>query len=602
MKKKHRWINTLTLRQKLLVIFGCFGILPLAAVSLIYYHISTNILLSNAVDNLTAEVKKSNELISLRLERIEDSSLYLTVDENLHELMNVSEQPSKIDTLHGGVSIKKILDKYFMGTDGIFSYHLYTDYYLMAGNNVDRTVTSAQPSMYVPYDTFAESDIYAAATKANGKLVWIPTYSYVEMYKQTAYASIDYNYPYLFSAVKQINCIDHSKGRVAPILIVSFLPSYLDQIVLNDFLQGKGAQFYIVSEENRIISNSEGGAYGKMLNDQFIKNLKDESGQVTLHIDGCEYLMVYDTIKQTSWKQIVLLPTQAYMGSMSALPRITFISSLLLIILLILIVGIITKNMSGNMRALKNAMSELGNGNLAASIPMPDDREFGLLANGFNQMGEKIHTLISENYEIKLRQKEAQLAALNLQMNPHFLYNTLSTINWIAIDNDQQEISLALTHLSDMLHRSYGIKDDMVTVSQDLRWLEDYLYIMKLRFENRITFEYDIESELMDTVIPRNMFQPLVENAIIHGLQDVEVNGRVKIEAHLKEDHTRVFSVIDNGVGFNENDLSVILSKGSSGIGLSNLNYRLQAIYHDAYQIKVTTNQNSGTVISILLP
>ena len=192
--------------------------------------------------------------------------------------------------------------------------------------------------------------------------------------------------------------------------------------------------------------------------------------------------------------------------------------------------------------------------------------------------------------------------ALNLQMNPHFLYNTLSTINWIAIENGQDEISRALTHLSQMLQRNYKNKNDVFTVEEDLKWLDDYLYIMELRFDNKFSVRIDMDEALLQTHIPRSMFQPLIENSIIHGFEDMESGGIIWIKGSLQQDGCRVFTIMDNGNGFSEDMVSAILEKASSQIGLSNLNHRLKVLYHDTFSLNIKTGNSKGTEITLVLP
>lgn len=602
MKLPQKWANRTPLRQKLLVIFLCFGTLPIVFVSVIYYIISSNLMLSNAVSDLMNEVKKNNDLISLRFERIEDASLYLTVDENLCGLMNVEAPPSSLDMLHGNLAIKRIMDRYFLGINGVFSYHMYTDYYLMAGNNVDRVVSSAQPAMYVPHDYFMGSALYEAASNAHGKLIWYPTYQFEEMYGISSYKNIDYHYKYLFSAVKQINCIDQPQGRIAPVLIVSFLPDFIDQIIMNETFIENGAQYYVVSANNEIIASSQEGLFSTVLEDEISNLTNEKRGAYRTRIYKDDCIIAYDTIECTDWKQIIVVPSHSYLGSMVSLPKVTLVVSLLLVVLLTMLLGMITHSISMNMNIVKEGMIELGNGNFTKLLPVPEDIEFGLLAKGFNQMSQKIRNLIIENYEISLRQKEAQLTALNLQLNPHFLYNTLSTINWIAIENGQDEISQALTHLAQMLQRSYKNKKDVFTVEEDLKWLEDYLYIMKLRFDNKFSVNISIDDALLPTHIPRSMFQPLIENSIIHGFDELESDGMISISGKLQEDHSRIFTITDNGAGFSEERISAILSKDSSQIGLSNLNHRLKVLYQDKFSFQIQTANGKGTQITLQLP
>ena len=213
-----------------------------------------------------------------------------------------------------------------------------------------------------------------------------------------------------------------------------------------------------------------------------------------------------------------------------------------------------------------------------------------------------MQTLITENYETKLRESETQIMALNMQMNPHFLYNTLNTINWMAIDNGQEDISYALIHLSQMLQHSFRNKKTLCSVREELTWLNDYLYIMNLRFKDRFIVRTEISDELMDTLIPRLMFQPLIENSIVHGFADIDAGGIITITGSRLSDGKRSFTISDNGSGMTDTEIENIFANPSSQIGLVNLKHRLWLIYHEEGSITIASKINSGTSITICIP
>ena len=162
----------LSVRSKLVGLYLLFGILPVMLLAGAFYQLSLNILLEKATENLQAITAKNNELVESQLKRIDEAALMLTVDQELHSLMNPALPPGNLEILHGSREIKRILDRYFRGISGIFACHMYTDCYMMAGNIADPAIPNSVPSMYVPYEEFAQSDLYRAAREAGGNLVW----------------------------------------------------------------------------------------------------------------------------------------------------------------------------------------------------------------------------------------------------------------------------------------------------------------------------------------------------------------------------------------------------------------------------------------------
>ena len=190
--------------------------------------------------------------------------------------------------------------------------------------------------------------------------------------------------------------------------------------------------------------------------------------------------------------------------------------------------------------------------------------------------------------------------ALNMQMNPHFLYNTLNTVNMMAIESGKQDISDALVRLSQMLQRTLQIKGDRWTVKEELSNLDHYLYIMNLRYDNAFCVEIDVQEELLETKVPLFMLQPLVENSVIHGFAGMEEGGVIKITGKAGKNGKRNFLIWDNGKGIDKEENRS--KKKEEHHGLNNLKNRLFLIYGEDYFMKIGSNFPHGTVIYIVLP
>lgn len=591
---KRKLLN-IPLRNRIFSISILCGILPLILFSCISYMLSRKTILNNAMVNLFNDVKKNNEIIEIQLKRVEESALIFTVNSSLPEYLSYEEGMKQSEKLHRNLGIKRIMDQYFLGIPGVFSYHLYTKNYMMVGNYQDAVISNYKPPMYVPYEEFTDSEPYRYAVEARGQLVWIPTYCYDEMYGLTEYKKIQYDYPYLFSAVKQINCLlDESENN--PILIVSYTPDFFENIFALSSPAATGeVMHYIVDQEEKIVYSKDKNMLTKKFSDLYDGVQIGKSGYSQCRIDGTEYILAYDTQSLTGWKQIVVTPSDTYTNVMRKVPQtllfITLISSFALIVFL----NFISKNITGPLRNVLKGMERLGEGEFMLRLPETEDHEMGILVKKFNEMDMQIHTLIVENYEIKLREKEAQLMALNLQMNPHFLYNTLNTINMMAISNQQMDISKALISLAAMLQRALRIKGDKCTVREDIENLRDYLNIMELRFEDAFSVEMKIDEEIMETHVPRLLLQPLVENSITHGFSEMEKKGDIQIQGWKIADGRRVFRVEDNGNGFVQNT-------EEGHVGLSNLRNRLHLMYGEDYFMNIVSKLEVGTVVTIVLP
>ena len=218
-------------------------------------------------------------------------------------------------------------------------------------------------------------------------------------------------------------------------------------------------------------------------------------------------------------------------------------------------------------------------------------------------MEKEISRLIHENYEIRLREKETQLKMLSIQINPHFLYNTLNTINMLAIRNGDEETSDLIVSLSEMLQYSLKNGEEKIRLEEEIAWLSNYLYIMTRRYSNVFQTEFDIDEELMECKVPKFFLQPLVENAIRHGFEGIKEGGLLRVTACREQDSIH-FQVQDNGKGMDQKTIDHFITEGMNNdrIGLSNVHRRLLLIYGKRYRVSVESAPGQGTLLNLYLP
>jgi two-component system sensor histidine kinase YesM len=223
----------------------------------------------------------------------------------------------------------------------------------------------------------------------------------------------------------------------------------------------------------------------------------------------------------------------------------------------------------------------------------------------------RLDHLINELYKTKLINKEVQITALKAQINPHFLYNTLETINSIAKVRKVKEISQMTKSLSSMFRYSIKGDQDFVTLGQEIENVKHYISILNIRHDNKIRFELDIAEELLVYKIPKLILQPLVENCVIHGIELKKEKGMIQIQAFIAENQLKLI-VKDDGLGMppdliallqaqldNEEEMQDHLGKG---IGLLNVKDRLKLYYNDKYHLKLESTLGEGTCITLRMP
>ena len=258
------------------------------------------------------------------------------------------------------------------------------------------------------------------------------------------------------------------------------------------------------------------------------------------------------------------------------------------------------------LKELIEAMRLARQGNYGVHVDEDRRDEIGDLNKAYNFLLDEINRLIHQVYEEKLAIRNAQLTALQAQINPHFLYNTLDSINWMLIDKGDFTSSRIIQSLGRMLRYSISTEDADVTLADEISFVKSYLLIQKNRMEDRLDYSIEIPPALLDQPVPRLFLQPIVENAIKHGLNATSQSGKIRIWAE-KGDGVRVV-VEDTGVGMSQEAIDrlgqVPLPKDddSTHIGLANVDRRIKLKYGEDYGLSIQSRKNQGTAVTIRLP
>ena len=405
------------------------------------------------------------------------------------------------------------------------------------------------------------------------------------------------------------------KGREKPILIVSFRPDFLGDILeASELAAMDGADFFLIDEDRNIVYAKEDALLSTSFDRSFSGIALGESGYELKKIGQKEYIIAYDTQALTGWKQVIMLPSTLFTASMEKVPQLLFVIGLLSSFFLVLLLKMLSGSMTKTLQTVLDGMKRLGEGKFMLCIPETEDHDMKMLVNKFNEMDGKIHRLIVENYEIKLKEKETQIMALNMQMNPHFLYNTLNSIKWMATIQGASGIAEVTTALARLLKRVAKGTSSMITLKEELDLVKDYFLIQQYRYGGSISIEYRIDSEeLYQYQIHRFSLQPIVENALFHGIEPKGSAGRILVDAHLKTDHGRrdlQISVTDNGVGMTAETIEKVLHQKPSGksadffrqVGIANVNQRIQYDFGPSYGISIDSKPGVYTTMTILIP
>ena len=319
------------------------------------------------------------------------------------------------------------------------------------------------------------------------------------------------------------------------------------------------------------------------------------------------YYLVQRTMKDTGWNFYIYRPKAVSENAIHKL-LLKNIPIILISVLLLSFLGyVFSLRMVSQLELLTENMNLINMGLRKVTVQSKSKDEVGVLIRSFRRMMDQMNHLISEVYESKIQLQNSEMRALQAQINPHFLYNTLDSINWMLIEKGEWEISDVVVSLGDILKYSLHGEEMLVLFEEELKYIESYLCIQKNRLEDRLTVQIEIDEEAKLCFVPKLILQPIVENAILHGIEKKKEMGRIQIQAIVRE-RTLEIRVTDDGIGMQPDRLmrfrESIMSDEISGkhIGMRNVHRRIQLHFGEAYGLKIDSEWQKGTTVTILLP
>ncbi|MDO5136548.1 MAG: sensor histidine kinase [Eubacteriales bacterium] len=315
-----------------------------------------------------------------------------------------------------------------------------------------------------------------------------------------------------------------------------------------------------------------------------------------------DYAVVNSSSALSGWTFYHYKTKSAIDGSVSRL-LLSEIPLILVCAGIILVIGLpFSRLFTRKIEELTENMNQVNQGRRIVTVDSDSEDEVGLLIRSFKGMMEEIDRLIREVYENKIALKEFELKALTAQINPHFLYNSLSIINWMAIRSDQMEISKVTLALSTFYRTALSKGQDMVTVENCIRNIEAYLEIQLVMHDHDFQVIWDIDPEISNEMLPKLILQPVVENALEHGL-DVKEEGEKLLKLFFVQDGDDVLlAVEDNGMGMEQEEAESLVTYQAVGYGLKNVNDRICLLYGEQYRIRIFSKVGEGTRVEMRIP
>jgi two-component system sensor histidine kinase YesM len=406
----------------------------------------------------------------------------------------------------------------------------------------------------------------------------------------------------LLSFVKAVK--NPINGEVLGVVLIDMKLDFIQQIIESVSL-GKSGFIYIVDDSGGVVYSPVNPIVYRIKGEW----LHADSDNLVNTIDGREYQMMYNTFPEIDWRIVGVFPLDESLKVVTDLQFYTVLIALVTLLLAFIASWYFTNSIVRPVGKLQRLMKKVEGGELNLRFRSKTNDEIGQLGNSFNNMVKEIEHLIDQVYIEQREKREAELKILQAQIKPHFLYNTLDTIQWMAQDRDATDIVEIVGALTTLFRISLNKGNEIIKLEEEIQHIESYLFIQMARYEDKLTYEVNIPPELLQYNVLKIILQPLIENAIYHGIKTNHGTGHIRVGAS-KEDNKLLLYVEDNGRGIAPKRLAEInqylhmdrQDGQERGYGLFNVNERIKLSYGSLYGLQLTSIQSEGTRIEIRLP
>ncbi|MEG6568627.1 sensor histidine kinase [Thermoanaerobacterium thermosaccharolyticum] len=563
------------LYKKILLSYILIIVIPLIMVAAITGNVTSRYINEKAKETSYQTLNQANKNISKMLENMKNALLYVSMNKELQYYLSRSgvETPFNVSreiiAIRNSILLPKIFNENYSSIE-IFALHK------------DQYLTRLEQNDVMSSKVVENKEWYKKTLEINGKLFW--------------YVNNDFGK----QMISVSRLVFDVKNFTKPIAVIS-VDMDMSKIasIISDINLGKSSKIYIIDDKGKLIY-SEDNSY---LYKYGLKMYGNNSGNSLITVNGNKMMVIYNTL-QNGWKLIGMVSLDELNEKARVIRNLIYITALLSLATASLISLYFSHSISYPIIELASEMKKAENGDFNMHIGEKWSGEIGVLYSSFNYMIKKINELIYEVYLSKIKEKDAELKALQAQINPHFLYNTLDSINWIAIEHKIPEISKIVNSLASILRYSINKGNDISTVEKEINHVESYIIIQKIRFKDKFEADFNIDKRILPYKTIKLILQPLVENAVIHGIESYEGKGEILINGYLSEEGNIIFEVINNGNLIDldlVNDILNTPADDRENYGIKNVNERIKLYYGKQYGLNYQII-NGRTIASITIP
>lgn len=576
-----------SLTTSLLVAFSGLILIVIAIISLNNYRLTVDAAEQNSQVYIQEIMRQVNTNIQSYIDNMENISLLALTNKDVTYYISSNSFISKSDSRPYEKRISDLFQNILYSRNDIASIMVFG----YNGRTVsDRRITALNPNIDPKQQSW-----YIDAQKMNGKSIVSPPH---------IQNVIRGEYRWVISLSRELK----SNDGITPegIFVVDLNLSVIDEMCSQIYLGKKGYVFIVDGTGNIIYHPQQQLLYSSLATEEIPQVLSTSSGQ-SFTVDDTKGKRIY-SVQDTGlgWKIVGVTYSDDLIANKSSIQHSILLYALLGIGISIVISLLLSLHLTKPIKRLQRDMKQVELGNFHIQTSLEEDNEINQLGQSFNVMVNEIKHLMDETVQNSEQKRKAELLLLHAQINPHFLYNTLDSIIWMAEQEKHEEVVDMTSALAKMFRASITRDQELVSIRVEIEHIRQYLFIQKMRYREQLDYEFDIPLHVLHYKTVKILLQPFIENAIYHGIRSKTTPGMIYISAWQEEDQL-IFEVRDNGLGMTAERLAevtqgTVTTNTQHGIGIGNVNERIQLYFGTSYGMTMTSVLGEGTIVTIRVP
>lgn len=585
-----RWIRPRSLKSTILWLFIPVMIGLISVSGYTSYLLASQQVKQNAYINMRDIVAQTSHHLNVQFTTVLTDLMTLSNDKDVLALLERLGDPEYDVEPEDYITINRIVQRIYSSNYSIL------DSIFLSFNDGKFTFLKSDYVSSLP--TFSFDDYYKRFHKGSGNLFW------EGFHKRTLFANLEENN----KVASVFELVGSPEANIQGIMMFQLRAAFFNSLLNNPQISPNG---YLAVVDKDTVSYFKQVA-PEYTDDRQLRTLlaqqQEPSGNFVMHTEqGVKLNVVYETLGVNKWRLAAVFPEQDLLQKVSQIKYVSLTVILIVVTCALALSNMLARIVTGPLTRLARKVNRWGEGQLHVEFDIRSDNEIGVLNNGIRDLTGRIGELVRRVEEEENRKRTAELAALQAQIQPHFLYNTLYSIEQLCDLGETEEASRMVSALASFFRISISQGREMIPISEEIEHVRHYLIIQEMRYKDKFRYDIDVDPAVMEGSIVNLTLQPLVENALYHGVKQLRRSGHIRI-AGWREGADVLLRVEDNGPGMSSERLEQLRSsleaKGEGGIGFGfrNVHSRLRLHYGAPYGLTIHSEAGKGTAVTVRIP